>query len=203
MLRGSLNANSPDVGSTEMLCLSCHDRFSRHSGALRSETRWYVQQIGVLAPGWSHREAVGVFALSTILTGTAGLGLRSRKSGRRLAFMRTIRTLSLFFIGSIVAFSLGGCSLLAELLGEGERGDGAETQVCTVAEACCVELNKATAYDDAIERAQVRGWPNHCPSWNARPASECTGFLSEIEKQGQALEKDHPIFHLSECTPSK
>jgi hypothetical protein len=94
--------------------------------------------------------------------------------------------------------SLTGCQLLAELLGDSPRAEG-KADSCEKAQTCCEGLNKATAYKEVTERAGVRDWPNHCPSWNARSEHECGAFLEEVEKQRPVLTKDHPVYDPANC----
>ncbi len=99
---------------------------------------------------------------------------------------------------SLVAF-LPGCDVLMSLFGTQESGEGTQVS-CEMAEVCCVELMEATAYTEVAERAEQRGWPNHCPSWNARSEQECSGFLDAVEVQMKTLQHDHPVFEPQRCT---
>ena len=108
------------------------------------------------------------------------------------------RTLIGLIFVSLIAL-LPGCEVLMEFLGMGESGTG-ETPSCEMAETCCVELMEATAYNEVAERAEQRGWPNHCPSWNDRSEQECAGFLDSVDAQLDKLKHDHPVFEPQKCT---
>lgn len=101
----------------------------------------------------------------------------------------------------VVALFLAASGMACEaFLPRDDRGGGDDAEACTVAEACCKELNEAGAYNEVLERAgETNTWPNHCPSWDARQASECGELLEAVANQRAQLEDDHPVFEYENC----
>ena len=93
-------------------------------------------------------------------------------------------------------FALGGCQMLGQKVAE-----EAEVSTCEVAASCCSELNQASAYNPIIEKSGESGWPNHCPSWNARSQQECSRMLDVVKEEKENLEHDHPVFDYEHCQP--
>jgi len=98
------------------------------------------------------------------------------------------------------ALLLSGCEVIKSLFFDEESEESASKPACEQAEACCTELEQASAYNWVGETEGKRNaWPNHCPSWNARSENECGELIDAVAKHKDTLQKEHPVFEIEYC----